>query len=369
MKIVFINTHMPPDYKYGGVVESGSNIFYELSEIAKEVKCICVSSNPEKVVEENLDYNVKCYKSVIQHRYGFAPKYFFFGWRDIKEADFVFVNGTVTYITVLSQILCLLIGVKYAVSVRGALMPWRLKHKKYKKCLYYKLIVLPLLKKACFVHVTSLDEKRAVEMHGIRKICIVPNGVRLKQYDSKGRNKSSGVKFLFLSRTDKEKGIDILMKSFSMLRKECNNKDVVLRIVGPDNQGYFRNNYFPLPDQVEYVDGVYGDDKEGEYLNADIFILPSYSENFGNVIGEALQYGLPVITTTGTPWNKIVEYKCGYYVEPNAEEIFVAMKSFVEMDPDDIVEMGKNAKKLIAGKYMWSERAYCIYENIKESMV
>src|SRR3712207_8210433 len=53
---------------------------------------------------------------------------------------------------------------------------------------------------------------------------------------------------------------------------------------------------------------AYGDAKVEELLAADLFVLPTHTENFGNAVGEALSYGLPVVVSRGAPWPRSEEH-------------------------------------------------------------
>jgi glycosyltransferase involved in cell wall biosynthesis len=76
-----------------------------------------------------------------------------------------------------------------------------------------------------------------------------------------------------------------------------------------------------LSGQVELVGPLFGDAKEQAYLNGDLFVLLSYSKNFGIVVPEALGYEMPVLTATGCPWQELVTEKCGWWVGPTPEGI------------------------------------------------
>ena len=109
---------------------------------------------------------------------------------------------------------------------------------------------------------------------------------------------------LFLSRIHPKKGIELLLTSLSLLRP----KDWICTIAGMGSKAYEndllkRVKILGLDDTVNFVGPVYGKQKESIFKESHAFILPTYSENFGIAIAEAMSWGLPVITTTGTPWS------------------------------------------------------------------
>ena len=79
--------------------------------------------------------------------------------------------------------------------------------------------------------------------------------------------------------------------------------------------------------------------------------MPSNFENFGNVILEGLARGIPCIATKGTPWQDLVNYNCGWWVDYDQNSIEEAVLEAVNTPMCQLREMGDNGKILVAGKY------------------
>jgi len=122
-------------------------------------------------------------------------------------------------------------------------------------------------------------------------------------------------------RLHKSKGFDILIKSFSQIVKKL--PDAMLFIAGNDD-GELSNlqqltNILSISDKVVFTGMINGQDKVSFFSNADIFVLPSHTENFGMVYAESLAAGTPIVASLHTPWKDIESAQCGRWV-PNTVE-------------------------------------------------
>jgi glycosyltransferase involved in cell wall biosynthesis len=116
------------------------------------------------------------------------------------------------------------------------------------------------------------------------------------------------------------------------------------------------------------------DAKWDAYDRADLFVLPTYSENFGIVVAEALWAGVPVITTKGTPWSELEEYKCGKWIDLPAEgsnpsawdALDNALAGAMLMSEKELGEMGERGKKLVEEKYAWEAVCGAMVKGYKE---
>jgi glycosyltransferase involved in cell wall biosynthesis len=366
-KVLFVTTHFTPDYHYGGVVESGSKLLKYLRKTSDNIQLICVSKTPvnsKKFIENN---DIVC-KSVFFHDWGFSLSLFWKLFRAVNNADVVFINGIVTFPTTLAQFYSILLGRPFINSIRGGLENWRVNHKSWKKKPYLTIITLPLLKQARYIHVTAEEEQMTLTDLGFYNTFVASNGIDLDVFENLPEKKSyvdeNGIEkflFLFLSRTDKEKGIDILLQAYKRFCQKYDNHKFHLMIVGPDNQGYLKSFDIDfISNNISYNTGIYNDKKIQLLRQTNAFVLPSYSENFGNVIAEALACEVPVITTTGTPWREITDVGCGIYIKPNAEELYKALESIFLMSEKKRNEMGKKGRTYLLANFSWKDKAMVV---------
>ena len=99
---------------------------------------------------------------------------------------------------------------------------------------------------------------------------------------------------------------------------------------------------------------VSGSKRIDAYGAADLFVLPTHSENFGIVIAEALASGLPVITTNGTPWAEIQNEFAGYIIPLEKRFLLSSIDNFSKLSILEKNEMAANAKN-IAKRYSWDK--------------
>jgi glycosyltransferase involved in cell wall biosynthesis len=130
----------------------------------------------------------------------------------------------------------------------------------------------------------------------------------------------------------------------------------VLQIVGEGDNAYLTSlrslaDSLGVGEHVQWLGGVYGERKWELIREADLLVLPTYSENFGIVVAEALASGTPVLTTKGTPWNVLNTECCGWCVDVNVEAIKSALCSFANASEDELQHMGLLGRTLVEENY------------------
>ena len=284
----------------------------------------------------------------------------------LRNCDIAHINGIYTYPLTIGARLARRLNKPYVIAIRGGLEPWRYKQKHWKKSAFFHTVLRPLLKGADAIHVTSEDEMHSCMDLGLKgPFAIIPNGINLDDFGdlpdpSAAKELWPNFKgkriILFLSRLAKEKGLDMLLEIWGKINQR--HPDTLLVIAGPDDRGYqkhIRNliQKEQLSQSVFVLGNITGQRKLMLYSCSDIFILPSYSENFGNVVAEALACGVPVITTKGTPWKDIELHDCGKWVQVRADAIEEALCCLLKMPSVKLAEMGQRGRKLICENYTW----------------
>ena len=249
-------------------------------------------------------------------------------------------------------------SVPLIISPRGNLFPWNLASKRFKKQLAMKIFQRKILEDADCLHVTSEQELNALRDLGFRNpIAQVPNGIELSQFFNLPNRlvaksdlglKADKKHFLFMSRIDRKKGLDILIDAF----KNTYRDEWHLLIAGPiQDHTYWeicKKKLKSTGDQNAYtylgmLDGV---ERLRALASADVFVLPTHSENFGVSILEALAGSKPVITTWGTPWRSISESNAGYITHANVKNVETALINIMDLDAQSRDQMGENARSI-----------------------
>ena len=250
------------------------------------------------------------------------------------------------------------------VSPRGALYSWSLAQGRIRKSLAWRVFLKRALQRAALIHVTEPNEARAVRELGISApLIIVPNGVEqvpsalLRGWFSlRSARLEAPLRYLFLSRIHKKKGVDVLLKAWA--RSVARTRGGQLDIAGPFATPAYEQEIRLLVDALDVKDSVRflgmltGEDREQAFLGADVFVLPSHTENFGVAVVEALARGLPVITTKGTPWKSIAENDAGWWIELSEDSLKGTLDEVSELSRVALIAMGGRAVSL-ARNFAW----------------
>lgn len=255
---------------------------------------------------------------------------------------------------------------KLVTSPRGTLSSWALDRSRTAKRLLFPLQKRVLVK-AHLVHATSEMEYREIRALGIdAPILILPNGIDVPPVRNFGVQKAVRC-LLFLSRLHPKKGVDLLLHAWAELQEA--HPDWRLRIVGRgENQyvGQIRDLAASLRlVRCEFSPPLYGMEKAQAYYDADLFVLPTHSENFGMVVAEALAHGCPAVVTHGAPWSGLETEGCGWWINNDVEILTETLSTAMSMAHEQLATKGLKGRQWMERDFRWDsiaermERAYC----------
>jgi glycosyltransferase involved in cell wall biosynthesis len=245
----------------------------------------------------------------------------------------------------------------YLISIHGMLEPWSLQQSKVKKNIALHLYQKNDLTKADCLHATADAEAQNIRNLGFKNpIAVIPNGINISDYPLKDFEiKKKKKKILFLSRIHYKKGIENLIEAWSSISKELRS-GWEIEIAGNGEDAYVEElkskiTTYCLENEIMITGPKFGADKIMTYHSANLFILPTYSENFGMVVTEALSCGVPVITTKGTPWKDLEDYSAGAWIDIGIEPLRNTLETYLTKDYTELEQMGINGRKLVEEKY------------------
>ena len=293
-------------------------------------------------------------------------------------------------------------NIPYVLSPHGALTPWALKFKWWKKIPALMLYQYNDLKKAAAFHVTARAEEKDIFKLGFKQnVITAPLGVYLPDKRADKKEKI----LLFLSRIHPVKGLENLFRAWKCIPAEKRSGWRIV-IAGPDDIGHqqelknlaqelelsvtdfscdlqygkkqihgggevpaevYQEKLGECKTDIVFTGAVYSGAKEFFYKIAKYFVLPSFSENFGVVVLEALAAGTPVLTTTGTPWGILEENGCGLWVKPEAAALKDAVSRLLDLSDAEYAGMSETAETFVKENYLWeasSEKLLTLYKEI-----
>jgi glycosyltransferase involved in cell wall biosynthesis len=240
-----------------------------------------------------------------------------------------------------------------------------------KKAVYNFVIEKRNLDEAAAIHYTTQEEMALA--HKALRIrapgVVVPLGVDLDEYATLPPRGTLRACFpeigdkriiLFLGRLNFTKGLDVLSRAYGRVVRQ--RTDVHLVIAGPDEDGYGRKVRAWLTeggvlDRVTFTGMLIGQEKLAAFADADVFVLPSYTENFGMAVVEALACGLPVVISNKVNiWREIAQAEAGLVVNCDSGELAEALLKIMD-DTEGLKKLGAHGKILVQERFTWDSVA------------
>lgn len=309
--------------------------------------------------------------------------------QNIQRYDLVHIHSLYRFPVTYAAWLARKTGVPYIIRPHGSLDPFLYRQCRFGKValplkrMYERFFDIPNLNHAGAIHYTTREEAERASFLGLRaKPVIVPNGIDWESYaelPTKGDfRKRLGMSeqtplILFLGRINFKKGLDLLVPVFAFVAKRV--PLARLAIVGPDNEGYGLKvrrwcREQGIADKVIFVDHLGPEQVKQAYVDADVFVLPSYTENFGMTVVEAMACGCPVVISDQVNiWREVQEEGAGVVVGLDPPQIADAICRVLG-DKDAAKKMGRRGRRAAQRRYGWPrivEQMTQVYRGVIEA--
>jgi glycosyltransferase involved in cell wall biosynthesis len=255
-------------------------------------------------------------------------------------------------------------GLPYVLRPLGTLDPADLQKKRQLKQLYAAALEKRNLAGAAAVHFTTDQEAKISERFGVQtKDWVFPLGVVLPETEEVNLRDRHNIPadrpiILFMSRIDKKKGLDLLIPALEKLVTEGQEFAFVLAGGNPQEPEYEAQIQQQIADSViadraHVIGFVSGSDKTAWLKTADISVLPSYYENFGIAVAEAMAVGTPVVISDQVHiWEDVKQAQAGWICGCNVESLAQSLRESLQ-DSVERKQRGIHAQELVLQKYSW----------------
>jgi len=293
--------------------------------------------------------------------------------------DIAHIHALFSPVSSFSARVCRRQNLPYILRPLGTLDPKDLRKKRLLKSIYGNLLEKSNLAGSAGVHFTSTREAQVSETFGAKvNRLVIPLGVEVPEESHKcdriyerfniPRDKPL---CLFMSRIEPKKGLDLLIGALEKVLNKGVNFHFILAGANPQDQDYVDKIYKQingsiLKDNTTIAGFVTGENKIGLLQLADLFLLPSYYENFGIAVAEAIAFSTPVLISDQVYISDDIEkanagWVCSLEQQDLVEKITLALEKESERR-----EKGKNGFKLAQNNYSWSAIATKLIKKYEE---
>lgn len=251
------------------------------------------------------------------------------------------------------------------ITIHGLLDKWAVAHSKWKKDLVTILYQKRLLGKADLIQINNTDEKQDVIRYlgyEPKNMVIIPNGMKLSEYANlpqkglfRGKHKITPDQqmILFMGRLNIKKGLDLLLPAFLKVHEKLPN--AILILAGPDDgyqsetEDFIQKNN--LGNKIKLVGMLTDMDKKEALADADLFVLPSYSEGFSIAVLEAMTSKVPTLVSDRVGFGDYIrKYDAAYLTPLNSDEVAKGLLKILQ-DRDYAETLIKSAYKMVTENF------------------
>ncbi|WP_298128389.1 glycosyltransferase [Ferrovum sp.] len=252
---------------------------------------------------------------------------------------------------------------KLVTSPHGTLTKYALSRRRIIKQALWPIQRLALTR-SDLLHATAESEVDDILRTGYSgPIALIPNGIEIPQLIQNSQQQNQK-RVLFLSRIHPKKGLENLIRAWGCINKNYTEWELVIAGVGDSAyEASLKSLSSSLGLQnLRWIGPVYGDKKVKTYRESSLFVLPSFSENFGMAVAEAMSYGLPCIASKGTPWSALEMARAGWWTENSVDALCSALTLAFERSDLELSSMGLRGRAYVEENFSWAKIGRCFNE-------
>ena len=274
--------------------------------------------------------------------------------RNVRNYDLLHIHAVFSYSTTAAAYYARRAQVPYVLMPHGMLNPWPLRQNRVLKRVYLSAIEKKNLARAAALQFTADDELANSVIKG-RANLVLPYVLELSAPANGHQVPRSKPRILFLSRLDPKKGIELLIEALSELADAGHDFDFVIAGSGaPGYEEHIRRRIDAsarLAENTRFAGFVDGADKTNLIQSSDLFVLPSFDENFGIAVVEAMASGLAVVISDQVNiHDQIRQEEAGIVVSPTAGSVRDAIARLL-LSPQLRSDLGQRGKQLVRSKF------------------
>ena len=387
MKILHVIANLAP--RYGGPPKACFEMASAVAGLGHAVSIY--TTNQDGPVELDVPVGQPVFKDGVEIRYFPIQHPRFWGFsiplaqalrKTIRDYDIVHIHSLYLFHNMVAANYCRKYNIPYLICSHGTLDPYIYKRHRLRKSIMEFLFERRNIRNAAAIHFITEEEKEIAAPY----ICgtpgiVVPLGLNLSEYENlpdRGTFRSMHPEtrdkkiVLFFGRLNFKKGLDILAQAFGRVAKK--RDDVCLVLAGPDNEGFGDKVRLWLNKEGVLARAIFtgmllGKDKLAVLQDADMFVLPSYSENFGISVVEAMACGLSVIISDKVNiWREVKESGAGKVAPCDADRFAEIILELLD-NPEMARQMGEKGKALVKERYQWSKVALAMEGRVYRSII
>jgi glycosyltransferase involved in cell wall biosynthesis len=362
LKILHVSSTFAPAWVYGGPTESTYQLCRHLGGAGCLVRVLTTDANGlDQVLRVNTQAEVEfAPKFTVRYchrvlRHSVSPKLVQLLREYVCWADVVHLTTVYAFPIIPTLVACRLTSKPVMWSPRGVLQRWSGSRRPTAK-LFWERICKNLAPKNMTLHVTSNAEAReSAGRLGEKRIVVIPNGVVVPdKLGSRIPGEKNQLRLLYLGRLDPKKGIENLLAACRLLLDDHVSFKLTIAGTGePSYEDSLRARIVELrqTSTVSLIGDVRGGIKEEVFQQSDALVMPSFTENFGMAVAEALARGVPVIASRSTPWSDVERVGCGLWVNNDSVSLAGAIRLANTMP---LESMGLRGRDWMTKEFSWN---------------